>query len=190
MVKNNNNEKEKCIESALLKDPRFSSSWINTAKKIISEYNWDTNELAKYNSEQIEVIYDSLAVVENKKDLNNEMDILYDPKLNATQMRLLLTAISKGLKKDDLKIYADPNLAYAKSNYLLQALIDGIDMSKYIDYDNEQIYEIYAGIVNNVDITKYDDINISAKKMGIIRHALEIKLDVVYDKNTKNITIS
>lgn len=181
----------KQIENDLITNPKYSSTWISVAAKLMAEFCLSEDILVDLNTEQLEIIYDLEKYISTHPDYHI-LDIVereYFSKYNATQLRLILTAYMKEVPAEIITKFIAPEIPYAKSNYLIQAYIDGYDMSSYIDFDHEQIYELYAGYVNNVDTSKYDKIDISAEKMGIIRHALELKMDPIYDEETKTITI-
>lgn len=182
----------KLLESKLLKNPMYGSTWIDLAVKILTGSNMlSESKLAEFDAEQLDII--NAAIEYNKKNEDKPIDItiLCDPKLNATQMRLIFAGQQNGVPDDILKNIVNPETPYATSNYILQALIDGYNMLKYVKgYDNDQVYEIYAGLHNKLDIGIYDNPNIDAKTMGIIRHALEVGKKVEYDIETKKITIT
>ena len=50
---------KKIIESRLLRNPKYSSAWVETAAKILTSSNTFTEEkLAEFNAEQLEIIND------------------------------------------------------------------------------------------------------------------------------------
>lgn len=195
----NNEEKEKNTwdakkyESMLLANPRYSDKWISIAAKILADFNnISETSLLDFNADQLEVIYDLERYIKDQ-ELNDlparALRQEFTPEYNATQLRLKLTAYMRDVPPEIINKFIAPEIPYAKSNYLVQAYIDGHDMNWYVNFNHEQIYELYAGLVNGVDINKYDKKYISAEKMGVIRHALEIGLNVYYDKDSKTITI-
>lgn len=181
----------KVLESQLIKNPKYSSGWIENASKIIA--NSDTfieEELAKFDAEQLDVINAALDYNEKNKDDGVNVDAIANPELNATQMRLMFAGMQNKLSVSLLKKLISKNIPYAVSNYIVQAAIDGQDLSKYISgYEPDQVYEIYAGIHNGVDVSVYDDPHISAGMMGLMRHALELGLSASLDFNTSVLTI-
>lgn len=173
----------KQYENELLNNPDYSSSWINQAAKIMAEFDKDEAFLKPFNTEQLDVIYDALKYINNNGSGYIDINDIANPAFNATQMSLVLTGYIRDIPIEILAKFISPNIPYAKSNYLVQAYIDGFNMTDYINYDHEQIYEIYAGFMNKVDFKLYDKSYISAKIMGLIRHALEIGAESISYNN-------
>ena len=89
-----------------------------------------------------------------------------------------------------LKTMISKDIPYAVSNYAVQGTIEDKDMLKYVHgYDPDQVYEIYAGLHNGLDVSDYDDASISSNIMGLIRHAKELGLSVNFDSDKKEIII-
>lgn len=186
-------------ETILLNKPEYDSNWIKFATELIDEYDYYEKFLASYSANQLEVILKAEKYNKAKSETEKGIDItsLLYANLNATQMELRFTALKFGVPTEDVIKMINESIPYATSNYIVQAYLDGKgdELNKYIDYNNikydtEQIYEIYAGLHNNVDISIYADTDISAETMGIIRHALEVGVkSVKYNKETKKITI-
>lgn len=180
----------KIIESMLLKNPTYSSSWIENAAKLIANFGYDESDLTDFCSEQLELIVGAHDF--NVKNPDNTVDVTYiaNPKLNATQMRLMLAGQQNKISVEKLTELINENIPYAVSNYTVQAAIDGKDMSKYThDYSPDQVYEIYAGITNGLDVSIYDKSDIDPATMGLIRHALEIGKTVDYVPETGLVVI-
>lgn len=183
----------KVIESRLLRNPKYSSNWIETAAKILSASTMFTEkDLTNYNAEQLDILNGAIEF-NAKADEAARVSIpaIARPELNATQMRLMLAGLQNKVPVEFLNKAITTETPYATSNYLIQGYIDGFNMSKYFKgYDNDQIYEIYAGFRNKVDVTKYDKPGISSDVMGLIRHALEIKKNITVDIKSEILTIS
>ena len=183
---------KKIIESRLLRNPKYSSAWVETAAKILTSSNTFTEEkLAEFNAEQLEII--NAAIEYNEKAAEDARASIMDianPELNATQMRLILAGQQNKIPIAFLKTVVSKDIPYATSNYIVQAAVDGYDMAKYVKgYNNDQVYEIYAGVHNNVDINVYDKPEINADIMGLVRHALEIDKAVSIDMESGKVTI-
>lgn len=183
--KNEENIKKltKKYENELLINPIYSSSWINQAAKIMAEFDQQESFLKPFNTEQLEVIYDALKFINDNGSKYIDINDIANPAFNETQMRLILTGYIRDIPVEILAKFVGSKIPYAKSNYLIQAYIDGFDMSDYINYSHEQIYEIYAGFINKVDFKLYDKSYIPSKVMGLIRHALEIGAESVSYNN-------
>ena len=80
-----------------------------------------------------------------------------NPELNATQMQLILIGYEKGIISKHMELFFNPNIPFSTSNYIIQALAEGYnDMINYIDFDSDQIYEIYAAHKDNVNYETYN----------------------------------
>lgn len=176
------NEKE--LELQLLDNSKYSSGWIQNAVHLMTKCGLTEEELSGFDTEQLQLIVSMFTSAEQ----NNEIWIggFLNPQLNATQMQLLITGYSHGLTTEQLKPYFNPEIPYAKSNWAITGLAEGFDISAYIDdYSKDQIYEIYAGLKDGIDISIYDKIDIPAEKMAIARHALVLGLKPQFDENKK-----
>jgi hypothetical protein len=81
----------KALETRLLENPKYGSTWIELAVKILTGSNMLSEaKLAEFDAEQLDII--NAAIEYNKKNEDKPIDItvLCDSKLNATQMRLIL----------------------------------------------------------------------------------------------------
>lgn len=178
-------DQKKKIEMELLKNPKYSSGWIDNASHLITNCGLTEEEVSKFDTEQLQLIVSVFTSAQN----NNEIwiDGFLNPELNATQMQILLTGYSHGLTTEQLKPYFNPTISYIKSNWAVSALAEGFDMGPYIinGYDEDQIYEIYSGKKDGVDISLYDCIKIPSEKMAIARHALNLGLEIHFDDNNK-----
>ena len=174
---------KKAIELKLLDNAKHSSGWIENASHLILKCGLTEEELSKFDTEQLQLIVSMFTSAEQNGDI--WIDGFLNPALNATQMQVLLTGYSHGLTTEQLKPYFNPEIPYIKSNWAVTALIDGYDMWSYIekDYDKDQLYEIYAGKKDGIDVSVYDSIDIPAEKMAIAHHALVLGLKVQFDEN-------
>lgn len=178
------------IQEELLCNASYSSDWINYASTLISEEKIDTHTAETFSAPQLGVIIEAFKACSGKDDAQDFIDLISSPALNDTQMRVLLIAYQKGVEVSILEKYADPKIPYNKSNYLLSALTeDGVDLSGYIEFSGDQIYEIYAGVKDKVDYAQYAKKCISAEDMSLYRHALAIGKTVTYDAAKKEMTI-
>ena len=177
--------KEKELELQLLDNPNYSSEWIKNATHLMCKCGLTEEEVARFDAEQLGVIVSMFTSAEQ----NSEIWIggFLNPALNATQMQLLLNGYSHGLTTAILQPYFNPEIPYVKSNWAITALAEGFDLTVYVNdgYNKEQLYELYAGLKDGVDISIYDDINIPAEKMAIVRHALVLGLKPQFDENKK-----
>ena len=177
------NEKE--LELTLLTNPKYSSGWIQNAIPLMVKCGLSEEELIKYDIEQLQLIASMFGLAEQNQDVYIEGFL--NPELNATQMQLLLTGYSKGLTTEQLKPYFNPAIPYVKSNWYITALIEGFDLNDYDinAYDINQIYEIYAGKKDGVDVSVYNKIDIPAEKMALAHHALVLGLKPQFDEDKK-----
>ena len=170
------------ISVELAKNPRYDKGWVDYSAEVLSKYE-DINEeiLSRFNSDQITLILQALNEFHDDKVF---LSYLIDERLTLTHMQILLTARSRGITDErKYKILANYNMTYTKLNYIAQGFIDGFDLTKIIDvnkFNNDQVYEIFAGIKSNVDYKFYIDETLSAEQMALIRHGLELGLNMDY----------
>ena len=175
------NEKE--LEQQLLDNPKYSSGWIQNAVHLMAKCNLSEEELSKFDTEQLQLLTSVFSSAEQNKEI--WIEGFLNPQLNATQMQLLLTGYAHNLTTEQLKPYFNPEIPYVKTNWVIAAFSEGFDVTHYIenDYDKDQIYEIYAGKKDGVDVSVYDSIDIPAERMAIARHALVLGLKPQFDEN-------
>lgn len=173
------------LEMKLLDDPKHSSGWIENAGRLIEKCGLTEEELSKFDTEQLQLIVSMFTSAEANPEI--DIDAFLNPELNSTQMQVLLTGYSNGLKTSQLKPYFDPSIPYIKSNWAIAALAEGNDITNYVlaGYDKDQLYEIYAGLKDGVDVSVYDCINLPAEKMAIAHHALRLGLNVSITKRNE-----
>ena len=177
---------EKELERHLLDNPKYSSGWIQNATHLMCKCGLTEEEVSKFDTEQLQLIVSMFTSAEQNSGI--WIDGFLNPELNATQMQLLLTGYSHGLTTEQLKPYFDPSIPYVKSNWAINALMEGFNLNHYVEdeaYDKDQIYEIYAGNKDGIDVSVYDKAEISAELMAIARHALVLGLKPQFDQNKK-----
>lgn len=177
------NEKE--LEMKLLDNANYSSGWIQNATHLMCKCGLTENEVGMFDTEQLQLLVSMFTSAEQNPEI--WINGFLNPDLNATQMQILLTGYSHGLTTAQLKPYFNPEIPYIKSNWAITALAEGFDISNYIKegYDKDQIYEIYAGMKDGIDISVYDKIDIPAEKMALARHAFVLGLKPQFDENKK-----
>jgi hypothetical protein len=181
------NEKE--LEMQLLDNPKYSSTWVQNAAQLIAKCGLIEEELVKFDAEQLQMLVAMFTAAQEQENKTIWINGFLNPELNASQMQVLLTGYTHGLTTDQLKPYFNPEIPYVKSNWAITALVEGFDIADYIDdYNKDQIYEIYAGLKDGIDISLYNKADIPAEKMAIVRHALVLGLNPQFDEN-KNLTI-
>jgi hypothetical protein len=176
---------EKLLELQLLDNPKYSSGWIENAVHLMCKCGLSEEELSRFTTEQLQLIVSMFTSAEQNPEI--WIDGFLNPELNATQMQVLLTAYSHGLTTEQIKLYFNPEIPYVKSNWILAGLAEGIDITSYDvnAYNKDQIYEIYAGKKDGVDVSIYDDVEIPAEIMALARHALVLGLKPQFDENKK-----
>lgn len=176
---------EKQLESKLLDNPKYSSGWIQNAVHLITKCGLTEEELTQFDTEQLQLLVSMFTSAEQNPEI--WINGFLNPQLNATQMQLLITGYSHGLTTEQLKPYFNPEIPYVKINWAIAGLAEGFDLSHYIenDYDKDQIYEIYAGMKDGVDVNVYDSASIPAEKMAIARHALVLGLKPQFGQENK-----
>lgn len=184
---------EEAVNEFLINNPYLSSKWIACAKDLVINLKYNIDDLLyKYNTEQLEILkkitndekYNSIVHISDIEERNKFILETFYSGLNATQMELLYTAVINGLDFNKACSIVKPDVPYVKLNYILQAMIDGYDLTEYIDYETDQLYEIFAGTQTKIDYKIYANKDISAESMGVIRHALEVGMNVII--NTDN----
>lgn len=176
------NEKE--LGLMLLDNPKYSSDWIQHASHLMCKCGLTETELSRFNAEQLQMIVSVFTSAEQNPNI--WIGGFLNPALNASQMQVLITGYSHGLTTEQLSAYFNPNMPYVKSNWAITALVEGFDLTKYIDeYDKDQIYEIYAGMKDGIDISVYNRVDIPAELMAIARHAMVLGLKPQFDENKK-----
>lgn len=172
------NQQVELIKYQLSKNAKYDSNWINIASQIISETDYTEDILSKFNSEQLSFIRDAA------KNDTIPMDKFMNPELNATQMQLILIGYEKGIISKHMELFFNPNIPFSTSNYIIQALAEGYnDMINYIDFDSDQIYEIYAAHKDNVNYESFAKKEIDGPTMQLARHALILNCDVEFVDN-------
>lgn len=176
---------EKLLEMKLLDNPKYSSGWIQNATHLMCKCGLTEEEVSKFDTEQLQLLVSMFTSAQENSEI--WIDGFLNPELNATQMQILLTGYSHNLTTEQLKPYFDPKVPYVKSNWAVTAFAEGFDLTSYIeaDYDKDQLYEIYAGKKDGIDVSVYDSKEISAEMMAIARHALVLGLKPQFDENKK-----
>lgn len=198
------------IIKELINNPEHDSEWIGSVAEIISknlekedytnaDIRLDVNTYMKFNAGQMEVIKQGLLAPENPYDLISEIDHRSDSavafEFNATQLQLLgilIGYIKSNPDKDSDKfnILFNYEIPYAKLNFVIKGIVEGYDdMVDYIDFDPDQICEIYAGHKDGVNYASYASKDIPDTVMGAIRYCLNNNITFTINDN-KTITIS
>ena len=182
-------------QAKLLANPKFSSEWVKLGTEIIDTYNVPLEAIEDLSVEQLNVakdIYDyidgtlsddddedELIAEKNAKYKNILNTILYKNKYNATQMQIIFIMCKSEADVELIEVLMDNTIPYGIMDYVGKGIIDGHkDMIKYIKgYSLNQVYEIYAGYVEGVDVSLYADAEIPAEIMGVIRHLLQLGIN-------------
>ena len=181
------------IISELIKDPRFDDEWVDAASTIILKKSLDNNftdeviNMLDYNSSQLQVIANAIS-----NNIEGYEKVL-NPQYNSTQMSLLLTAIDQQIPEEIVSKIYDPKIPYTTMNYIIEAYSkvqeDITDFALDRNYDPDQIFELYSGVLWGLDYKKYMNPEIDAETMGLCRHALSLGMDFRYDSENKILTI-
>ena len=182
-------------QAKLLANPKFSSEWVKLGTEIIDTYNVPLEAIEDLSVEQLNVakdIYDyidgtlsddddedELIAEKNAKYKNILNTILYKNKYNATQMQIIFIMCKSEADVELIESLMDNTIPYGIMDYVGKGIIDGHkDMIKYIKgYSLNQVYEIYAGYVEGVDVSSYADVETPAEIMGVIRHLLQLGIN-------------
>ena len=183
----------------LIQNPEYDSDWVGEASKILTNQLIELSEadLVKFNALQLSIFN---MIIESKKDDDTKVKVintLMESDLNATQMRLYWIGIDHGLSENIMARFLDKNIPYAKSNYSIQALVDGYTgITEYLDdFNANQIAEIFTGMKDGIDYKIYAKPEYPADMMNLIRHAMAtgfnvrlhfVRDDVSIEVNTEN----
>ena len=173
------------LELKLLDNPKYSSEWINSASHLMTVCGLTEDECAMYDADQLEMLVSMFTSAQSNKNI--DINKFMNPQLNATQMQVIVTGYSHGLTSEDLDIFFDPSIPYAISNWAITALCDGYNLNRYVEegFTKDQLYEIYAGLKDGVDVSLYDKVDMPPEKMAIIHHASVLGLKVEVGENYK-----
>ena len=192
MQNNQPTPQEEIIQMDLINNPSYDSDWIAQCAKILSRKDNDItkDQLEKCNALQVTLFNEILESDDKDKAVSTVKTLLNNTDLNTTQMRLYWIGISRGLTENIMERFLNPSIQYAKSNYVIQALIDGYTgITEYMDYSAAQIAEIYAGMKDDIDYKKYTNIEYSADFMNFIRHGLCLGIDMTIKTNFCEVNI-
>ena len=200
----NNNQRQATPQEAecqlyLIQNPGYDSDWVGEASKILTNQLIELSEtdLVKFNALQLSIFN---MIIESDKDDDTKVKVintLMESDLNATQMRLYWIGIDHGLSENIMARFLDKNIPYAKSNYAIQALVDGYTgITEYLDdFNANQIAEIFTGMKDGIDYKIYAKPEYPADMMNLIRHAMAtgfnvrlhfVRDDVSIEVNTDN----
>ena len=181
------------IASELAENCKYDAGCVDEVSNILSTYadnGYTVEDFEKFTAEQCSLISQALKQYSDDKQF---MNLILNRELNLTQMQIVLSARVNGVDKFEwLDQLANKNLHYAKGNYISQGMVDGFNMFDMIDpyaYDSDQVYEIFAGIKSNVAYRRYCDPAIKSEKMGLIRHALQLGLNVTLGEASNALVI-
>lgn len=173
--KNQISPEEEMIQLQLINNPAYDSDWIAFAARILAKEsdNITEKDLAKLSASKLSLFNEILESDDHDKAISVIKTLLLHNDLNDTQMRLYWTGINKGLTENIMEQFLDASIPYAKSNYIIQAILDGFTgITEYIDFDAAQITEIYAGMKDGIDYKQYAMKMVPAEYMNLARHAL------------------
>lgn len=129
---------------------------------------------------------DDLFTKEQKKELlaakkaGVNINIIGNPELSPEQMHVIWTNKAKGCRAE---LFADPGYDVECMEFLASIMLnDAINMKEVQPllsrkYSAEHMLEIYMGIVNGVDFTKYMGYDNSAEMMRFKRQCMENEVD-------------
>ena len=161
------------VKDYLLEIPKYDNEWVDAASVLISKYNVSISDIERLCAAQLQMLVEAFKQCSDAEWFINK---LIENKLNTTQMAILIMAKTKDASDDIIKYYINrKDIPFTKMNYCVKAEIDGLPIHELIDineFDADQIYEIYAGFMENIDYKSYAKPYISAKIMNTIRTAL------------------
>lgn len=162
-------------------NPKYDSNWVKYASDILSREAdpvYTEEFLSNFDALQLTVLIEML---DNEEMTIDRIILIFNKCYNADQMKLLYIAETMGILDDRL---LDPNVTYVKMKFIIDAAKIGFnDLIEYLDYSNAQIEEIYSGFADGIDYKSYAYKHIPAEDMQLLRHALCIGKDVVYEED-------
>jgi F0F1-type ATP synthase delta subunit len=164
------------INHPFLHDPENSHEQMQEVAYGL-ESNIDVEIYAKkiFDADQMSEIRESLEDGLPKDQVNKYVDPQYD----WAHMQFLRKALDS--KDPHFEAYLNPKILVSSLEEIRDGFADGLDMSKYIteDYDDLQLIEIKEGLKSGIDVSIYDDPNkYNYQQMFEIRRGLEAKIDV------------
>ena len=171
------------VKDYLLEIPKYDNEWVDAASVLISKYDVSISDIDKFCAAQLQMLVEAFKQCSDAEWFTTK---LIESNLNTTQMAILIMAKTQNASDDIVKYYMDrKDIPFTKMNYCIKAEIDGLPIRELInidEFDADQIYEIYAGYMENVNYKSYAKSFISAKIMNTIRTALmngaiECKID-------------
>ena len=174
------------VKDELLKNPEYDNEWVESASVLMSKYNVSISDIDKFCAAQLQMLVEAFKQCSDAEWFINK---LIKSNLNTTQMAILIMAKTQNASDDVIKYYMDrKDIPFTKMNYCVKAEIDGLPIHELIDineFDADQIYEIYAGFMENIDYKSYAKPYISAKNMNTIKTGLmNGAIDYSIDKNS------
>jgi len=177
------------IKLTFLDDPTVNDKWVEAAAKIMHDFYDKLNgaDLHFYDADQLNAIYK--AFTKSATNANINMDLFFDPDINATKLEMALGAYEANIPTDVISSVINAAIPYFKANCVFAAWGDKVDMREYInDFNAEQMLEIFSAVKSGVDYKLIADKSINAKHMRIMRVAMESGFAISYDNG--KITIS
>ena len=177
------------IKLTFLDDPTVSDKWVEAAAKLMHDFydKLDEIDLHFYDADQLNAIYK--AFTKSATNTNINMDLFFDPDINATKLEMALGAYEANIPSDVIMSVISAGIPYFKANCVFAAWGDKVDMREYInDFNAEQMLEIFSAIKSGVDYKLIADKSITPKAMRAMRVVMESGFDVSY--NNGKITIN
>lgn len=172
----------------MLMDASLTSDWIDATAKVFETFKVSDHSILDFKAftgTQVGMMIELARYLDN--DIDKTFVWMQQMPYNDTQLQLILKVLKAGVPIEKLYNLVDPSVPYAVMNYIFAGIVDGynqLEDPKYLEYDQDQLCEIYSGLKDGIDISLFDNKSIPSEKMAIIRHAITIGLKVeIGDEN-------
>jgi hypothetical protein len=170
--------------TAMISDPKYTSDWIAASTDLLEKYPDQGVDMEYLKNSGLTAMQINI-VAELVKHFNNDFLSAYEfvanNKYNDTQLQVIMKALDDGMAFDDVMSIADDSTSYAKLNWLLIGVKEGLDNFRdpiYKNYHPDQLQEIYSSWKDGVKFDDFDRVDFDARLMQVIRHARCIGLTV------------
>lgn len=138
-------------------------------KEILLKAAGAGNDLCEYAIKGMD--YYRLSLLNECMNADLDVNLIADTNLSYEQMNELLSAMKKGI---DVSDYVDPMLTPMEMYGITVSKLTSVNTRKYFldDFNDDQLYEIFTGIEQGLDVSTFAKVEISANDMQDMRLSL------------------